>query len=229
MHRTPNSGFFLSGASVAPVIRALDPKISYSEIKMQSPKLPDKSWTLMPNLIFFPVNREVLRPLLKPFLLAGGTAAGASGLGAYLPKFWEHFPKLMEILDIEAQLIQARPIFLHALLFAFLAFIFLLTILVRLLDFQLTLSITRTLVLISVYYVLCATISIFPDSATIHIILVFIVLLVGVFRFYFLGLLGYYWKRKSYGDVFLESFILIFFIFYVSKPIYFLMKMEGIL
>lgn len=175
---------------------------------------------ITPYLVFYPVNQEVLRRLVRPFLTGGLIATVAGGIGALLSQIWENIPQLMEYFDIQNSLMEAQTTFLHAVLFAILALIFFGGITTRLIDFQLVYSVARTFLFLALYHVVCAIISLFPGSLIVHVLLAIIVLTVGVIRFFFYGSLGYYLKRRSYGDAFLEAIVMLSLIYFAWSPIY---------
>jgi hypothetical protein len=182
--------------------------------------LQKRTSTLIPQHAFSPVNPVVSERVIRPYIKLGAAVFGAGGIGSLLPKIWDYLPGLMNYLGLKQALELATPLFLQAILYSVLGLIFIFAISTKLLDAQIVLLLSRALLLIGLLFIICGFVSIFPESLIIHKILLVFIVFFAIFRFFILGpTMRFYWRKKAYGDIFLETLVLFIFIYILWSPI----------
>jgi len=179
---------------------------------MQQMALPAIQWR--PRLAFIKVNDR----LLKRYGLYAIGLVGASGLSQWKPGFWQDIPLLMGLVDKES-LANAMPMLSQAMVCTLAGLVLLGTVVSGLLNMQIIFSTVKMLFLLALFSFLCALItSLRVDSMIPHMLLA-LVLVTAFVRHFVLGQLGYYWKRRSLGDVALELILMLAFVVLIFGPI----------
>jgi hypothetical protein len=173
----------------------------------------------LPYLSFYPVNQNVIKKLVLPYIKLSTVVLGSSVIGSFLPKVWDQIPVLMSYLGLKQGLERSTHLFWDALLYSVFGLLLIGVVYSKLMDAQFILSIAKSLLLIGLLFSLCGFVSLFPNTLIVHKILLCIVLIFTVFRGFVYGLMRYYWDRKSYGDLFLEILVLCLFLYILWSPI----------
>jgi len=179
---------------------------------IQETATPPVRW--QPRLAFIKVNDR----LVKRYGLYSGALLGASGLTQWKPGVWQDIPFLMGLVD-QQSLTKAMPMLSQAMVCSVSGLALMVTVVTGLLNMQIIFSTVKMLFLLALFSFLCALItSLHVDSMIPHLLLA-LVLVTAFVRHFVLGQLGYYWKRRSLGDVALESILMLAFVVLIVGPI----------
>jgi len=175
----------------------------------QPPRQPSLTW--WPYLSFYPVNRQLASRYLSFAGLLTAISAGVR-VAARLQAAPD-FATLMKTANL------ALPMMWPALIYSGLGLALVVAIRATILDMQIILSLARGFLLLATIYICCAAALLLGAEMTYWAkgLLLFLVLL-GVFA-HITGGLSYYWRRRSLGDLIVESAALALFLTLTAHPI----------
>jgi hypothetical protein len=183
-NKLPSESVTALGSSVAGVAKSSSPAIRW-----------------LPRLVFSSVNKRLAWGLLIPVMVL----TGISGVGAKekaLPSLWgDILPAIQKNVGHEP-VYNIQPYFAAAFVFSVLGILFMVMILSRAVDIQLVYLAGRASFALSLLWVVCAVMSLFPASLMgLHRIFVILVVAATLCsQFVRGGTLTYYRKEKYYGD-----------------------------
>jgi hypothetical protein len=168
-----------------------------------------------PHLIFYRVNQE----LATRYLLLTSFITAVSLVALILPSLPRFSLELAQNLELNNTVKRALEMMTPALVYSSLSLALVVAIRATLLDMQIILSVSRSLCILAFVYVCCAaTVLLRAEMAGWARALLLSLVLLGILGHLTGGLL-YYWRRRSFGDVLVETSGLALFLALVAKPI----------
>jgi hypothetical protein len=167
-----------------------------------------------PSMILMKVNPRVL----TPYAIYAVALVVASALALGIPGLWQRLPFLMNHMEGNA-LSRATPILWKTLACTLVGIVLLGTIVSGLLNMQIMFSAAKMFFLLAFFTFLCAVVTLISGESMIPHLVLALLLVVAFAKHFVLGSLGYYWKRRSFGDTTAEAILLIAFVVLMTGPL----------